>query len=231
MYEKMYLSASSNDADMVLCDYYSDKEGMISNFKEPTDGDMFRAFLHRDFIPCVWNRLTRTEIYRRVVFPKENYLEDWVQSVQTHAYSRVVNFLQEPLYHYYYNPSSITKINNSSDSCAEDLRQCMVNMKIVHDFVIDNNLASEDDMVLMKLLVRRRLRPKLMQRQGRREYLNTYPELNHSLLRCCYLPLLYKVEHIVIWLNLYPEWYRYGTPVYRYLQRLKIKHKRLPGKS
>ena len=221
MYEKMYLSARSNDADMVVCDYYSGVEGIVSNFKEPVDGDMVKAYLHRTIPPYVWIKLTRTEIYRRVVFPKENYLEDWVQSVQVHAYSRVVNILHEPLYHHCINPSSITKINNSLALCDENLRQCMDNMKLVHDFVIDNHLAEEDDMVYMKILVRRRLYPKLMQRQGRRQYFDTYPELNHSLFRCRHLPWLLKVEHIIIWLGLFPEWRRFGMPVYNCLRKLK----------
>ena len=213
MYETMYLSACSNNADMVVC------SANASQLVCGDDANLLKAFLHRKIYPVVWRRLTRTEIYRRVVFPKENYFEDWVQGVQTHAYSRVVNVVPELLYHYNTNPSSITNLNDL-ENCEERLRQSMVNMKMVQDFVISNHLATEDDLIYLKIRVRQRLSSKLMLRQGRKQYLNTYPEVNKALFHCHYLPLDLKIEHVFICLNLYPEWIRYGKSAYRHLQRL-----------
>lgn len=217
MYETMYLSACSNNADMVVFSNYTPKSSFGNNINP--DANLLMAFLHREIYPVVWRRLTRTEIYRRVVFPKENYYEDWVQGVQTHAYSRVVNVIPELLYHYNTNPSSITNLNDL-ENCDERLRQSMANMKLVHDFVISNHLATEDDLVWLKIRVRQRLSSKLMLRQGRKQYLHTYPEVNRALFHCHYLPLDLKIEHVFIWLNLYPEWIRYGKPAYRHLQKL-----------
>jgi glycosyltransferase involved in cell wall biosynthesis len=217
MYEKLYLKGCLNNADIVLCDYYKNNE-VWHNLKVSDDCDWIQGFLHRRIGSALWARITRTEIYRQVEFPKENYLEDWVQAVQTYAYSKVVSFINEPLYHYCNNETSITK-TNSLDNCDDRLRQCMANMKLVHDFVISKNLAHEEDLVYMKILVRKRLFPKLMIRDGRRQYLDTYPELNHTLFRNQWVPLFYKLEHIAILLNLYPEWFRYIKPIYQSLKR------------
>lgn len=233
MYEKMYNSACSNNADLVVCEYFVGDRAY--GIRYPKDGDMIRSYLQKKLPPYVWNRLTRTDIYRRVIFPKENYMEDWVQCVQTHAYSREVFFLYEPLYHNCINPSSVTKVNSNSDKCEKNLRQCMANMKLVHDFVISNQLADESDMVFMKIIVRNQLCPKLQMRQGRKEYLTIYPEVNRSLFTCRYLPREMKLEFIAIWLNRYPEWDRKGKYVYRNLKGVKRKLKsflkKMVGKS
>ena len=162
-------------------------------------------------------------------------MEDWVQCVQTHAYSRVVYFLYEPLYHNCINPSSVTKVNSNSDKCEKNLRQCMANMNLVHDFVISNQLADERDMVFMTIIVRNQLSPKLRLRQGREEYLKIYPEVNRALFTCRYLPREMKLEFIAIWLNRYPEWDSKGKYVYRNLKgvkrKLKTFLKKIVGKS
>lgn len=200
MYERMYLCACSNDADMVVCG--NKPKSLFS------DNHYLKALLiFRDPPPAVWLRLTRTEIYRHINFPDCSYFEDWVQSVQIHAYSKIINFISEPLYHYRNTPSSITKSLNIFN-CDEKLRQSMTNMKIIQDFLLSNHLLEEKDLVFMKIFVRKRLVPKLLLRQCRRQYLNTYPEINWILFKKRSLPWYYKVEHIAICLNLYPEWHR-----------------------
>lgn len=195
MYEKMYLTACKNDADMVVCEKIPQRRlGEI-------DDNYLLAFLHREISSYVWKRMTRTEIYNHITFPTDNLLEDWVQGVQIHAYSKIVSFIDEPfLYHYTDNPNSITR-SSTADNCDQNLSQAMANMKLVHDFVIPNNLAREEDLVFMKIQVRKRLEPKLLRRQGRLQYLRTYPEINRSLFNNRWVPWYFKVEHIAIKLN------------------------------
>ena len=221
MYEKMYLSAKSNDADMVICDFYrtNGKKRFRRRNHEPADGDLVRGFLHRLFSPCVWTRLTRTEIYRQVDFPTEYYLEDWVQSTQTQALCQVVNFLHEPLYYYRHNPNSLTK-HLSENSCDEGLRQCMANFKFVEDYVLSRNLAVANDLIWMKFYVRFKLQGKLRQRKGRNQYLSTYPEINRHIFGCPYLSLQDKASYLAIYLNLYPEFCRYVWPAVTQIKRL-----------
>ena len=233
MYEKMYHKACSENADMVISEYYVGDNAI--HHRVPSDSNMVRAYLQGKIPPYVWARLTRTEIYQRVVFPKENYYEDWVQCVQLHTNCRKVVFLHELLYHNRINSTSITKVNTYSDKCEKNLRQCMANVKLVHDYVINNHLAKERDLVYMKTYTRNQLKPKLKLRQGRRQYLHIYPEVNWIQFTCRYLPREMKLEFIAIWLNLYPEWDRKGKYVYRNLKGVKSKLKtflkKIVGKS
>ena len=221
LYEKMYESACANNADMVVCDGVSVPSMRIVERRHRSEGhenSYLLDFLHWHLLPNVWARLARQEVYRKVTFPIESHLDDWVQCVQLHAYSKVVSFIPGRLYHYTENPSSITNSNNETN-CEEILRQCKANMQMVEDFVISRNLANEEDLVFLKFLVRKHLSPKLMRRQGRREYLDTYPEINWTLFTTPWVPFYYKVEHVAIWLNLYPEWCHLVIPAYRSLKR------------
>lgn len=220
-YEKMYESAHTNNADMVVCNKVTvPSMRIVARSYNPEDygNDYLLDFLHWHLLPNVWARLVRTDIYRQVTFPTENLLDDWVICVQTHAYSNVVSFIHERLYHYIEHPSSITNSINETN-CEEKLRQCKANMKMVEDFVISRNLAKEKDLVFLKTIVRKHLSPKLVRRQGRREYLDTYPEINWALFTTPWVPVYYKVEHLAIWLNLYPEWCRLVVPAYRSLKK------------
>ena len=91
---------------------------------------------------------------------------------------------------------------------------------------LSGNLASEEDLTLLTILVRRRLYPKLLQHQGKQQYLSTYPEINRALFRTRWLPWYFKAEHIAICLNLFPLWYRLGMPIYKSLKRKKARQLR-----
>ena len=221
LYEKMYESACSNNADLVVCDEVSVPSMRIvkRNHTPHAPGNNFLLeVLHWQLLPNVWARLVRYEVYRKVIFPTESHLDDWVQCVQLHAYSRMVSFIHERLYHYTDNPSSITNSTNEG-TCEEVFRQCKANMKMVEDFVISRNLANKKELVFLKQIVRKHLTPKLMRRQGRREYLDTYPEINWILFTTSWVPFYYKVEHIAIGLNMYPEWCHMIVPAYRVLKK------------
>lgn len=222
LYEKMYESACTNNADMVVCNEVSVPSMRIverNHFPKDQENNYLLDVLHWHLLPNIWARLVRKEVYDKVTFPTENHLDDWVICVQLHAYSRGVNIIPGRLYHYTENPSSITNSNNET-TCEETFRQCKANMQLVEDFVLSRNLAKEEDLVFLKYLVRKHLCPKLLRRQGRREYLDTYPEINWTMLKTPWVPRYYKVEHVAIWLNIYPEWCRLVIPAYQSLKRV-----------
>lgn len=230
IYEKLYEIACVNNSDMVVCNEVSVPRMRIagrSGIQNKTGSNHLLDVLHWHLLPNVWARLVRDDVYRKVIFPTESHLDDWVQCVQLHAYCRVVSFINGLWYHYTDNPSSIT---NSTDetNCEEVFRQCKANMEIVEEFVLSRKLAIEKDLVFMKQLVRKHLAPILQRRQGRRKYLDTYPEINRALISAPWVPLYYKVEHMAIRLNLYPEWCRLIVPSYRALKKLAG---RLAGKK
>ncbi|MBO7655386.1 MAG: glycosyltransferase [Kiritimatiellae bacterium] len=230
MYATLYASAKSNDADMVLCDSFVEKsEGDPSQWRQSLspDGDWVRYLLHRKLIVCVWCRLTRTAIYRKVQFPQKSYLEDWVQTVQVLAYSKIVNLVHQPLYHYCFNPDSISRIGWKKERCLESLSERTVNFALMHDFVIGNALADEDDLITWKIQVRSILLPLLAENGKYRSlYLNTYPEINWRLLFSRHVSRTQKVSFLAIFFNLFPllcKLQRWRSALARWRSRFRVR--------
>lgn len=116
MLEELYAKAKSEKADMVICDYYTntlDKQTL--NIQKPTDvmdntqtiRDLFQQ-LHGS---C-WNKLVARACYTEygIRFPEGlNYCEDQLTIVRLLLHPIKVTYLNRAFYHYFDNPSSITR--------------------------------------------------------------------------------------------------------------------------
>lgn len=212
MYAVLYESAKTNDADMVICETFVEKKAGEPYWWRQTlspDGDRIRDLLRGKLDTTVWCRLTRTSIYRKIRFPRENYLEDWGQTVQTLAYSRVVNMVHKPLYHYRFNPDSISRRRMDDEAWRlKAFGERTANFALMHDFVIENELADEEDLINWKINVRSILFPLLHMAKYRSLYMNTYPEINRRLLFCRRVSFAQKIIFLLILFHLYPLLYR-----------------------
>lgn len=217
MYERLYNTAVIEKADMVICDsvfHYRNGTQVISRSWRVSSNDPLNDFIYGRSRRTVWCRLTKTDIYRRVEFSADNYMEDWVQVVQLLAYCQNVAYLPEPLYHQMQNPKSIMGDRRLA-VVEESVRQCKANYAKVHDFLIEKRLALESDFTEMKTFVRTRYYPLLLRFRGRRTYLQTFPELNAQLLSSPYIEKPYKFAHICILLGIFPLVYPIAQPLHR----------------
>lgn len=213
MYEKLYECAVQNDSDIVICgrkDHSIDgRENNIFN-KPLMEGSYVYNFLYGRISPYVWTRLTKTGIYRRVKFPTENFLEDWVQTVQLLTYASRITFIDDCLYHYVRNPFSITNEMNQN-VVTKKMQQCITNYNLMHDFVAEHYPFKEKDFIIKKEWVRCRFFPLIT----RKQYLQTFPEINISILFCREFSWRHKVFHIVVLLGLYP----FAKTTYGFIKR------------
>lgn len=108
MYEEMYRKAKEEDADMVLCDFFYNypdgRQKQANNIPTGCSPDtLLSDVLMRRIGGATWNKLVKTDIYRRYNLSWErgvNLGEDLLMflkllQVQIHAV-----FLSKPLYHY-----------------------------------------------------------------------------------------------------------------------------------
>ena len=116
MLEELYAKAKIEEADIVICDYYTntlDKQTL--NIQKPTDvmdntqtiRDLFQQ-LHGS---C-WNKLVARACYTDygIRFPEGlNYCEDQLTIVRLLLHPIKVTYLNRAFYHYFDNPSSITR--------------------------------------------------------------------------------------------------------------------------
>ena len=206
MYARLYENAQQNNSDMVICGriFHHADGRVISSFDKPNlKEDLIHNYLYNRMCSFVWCRLTKTDIYRKVHFPSEDYLEDFVQIVQLLTYAKRVSFLNECLYHYIQRPMSITT-DTREEVIENKMRQCIINYYLMHDFVVAHHIVKEKDFYYKKYSVRGRFLPQNKKRGFREKYLQTFPELNFRLFSYQNVPLRHKRDHLLVLLGLYP---------------------------
>ena len=206
MYAKLYDCAVQNDSDMVVCGRiihnFDGKE--YPQFDKPLKGvSVIINYLYGRLTPLVWSRLTRTDIYRRVTFPTENYSEDMVQTAQLFTFASRVFSLNEALYHYIRRPLSLTT-DNRQDMIEKKIQQNITNFRLYHDFIMKHHLAKEEDFILAKASIRFLYLPLIARWSIRDKYIHTFPEINFRLLINRKIPLRIMLLHLSVLLGLYP---------------------------
>lgn len=213
MYATLYENALKNDSDIVICGWkvHCIDGRELASFDKPVPNDSFiYSFLYGHLSPYVWPRLTKTDIYRRVQFPTESYLEDWVQTAQLLTYASRITFIDDCLYHYVQNPFSITN-DKRPDMIEEKLQQCITNYHLMHDFIMGHHQVEERMFAIKKESIRHRFIPLIK----RKLYLQTFPELNFTLFFYRMFSWRYKASYILILLGLYP----FSKTLYGYLKK------------
>lgn len=119
MLEKLYAKAKEDNADVVFCDFYTERiDGSVIRIKqEPpaTTSETLKAMLCRLMGSC-WNKLVRRSCFSKydIHFPYGlDYCEDLLTWVQLFKHPEVrITYLDAAYYHYVANPSSLTRQGN-----------------------------------------------------------------------------------------------------------------------
>ena len=117
MLEELYEKAQSENADIVIADYFVNADGRQTISKQcPSSLDPVQVLMDmfgNRLFGALWNKLIRTELYRTCnarFFPGINYCEDLLICVQLlqHADLKIA-YLPKAFYHYVGNDASITR--------------------------------------------------------------------------------------------------------------------------
>mgnify|MGYP003435705634 CR=1 FL=1 len=113
--ERMMDIALKFNADMVVCDYIleykKNKFVYQKGMKDACDAfDFLKQIYNGIFIGTLWNKLIKTSLYNNVIFLKQcNYCEDVYILTQILSNNISINYINEALYHYCYDASSLTR--------------------------------------------------------------------------------------------------------------------------
>lgn len=217
MYARLYETAMQNGSDLVFCGWkmHYPNGHVYTSFDKLASGDsLICNYLYERLRPYVWRLLIRTDLCRRVKFPTENFLEDWVQTAQLLTYAQHVSFLNEALYHHDVRSMSITT-DMRLDVMERKMQQCMTNYKLMHDFLMEHHPVEEKDFVFKKIMVRCRYLPQIRRWNIRKQYLRTFSEINFSMLFNRKIPILYKGAHLLVLFGLYPA----VRPFYEFVKK------------
>lgn len=114
MLEELYMKAQEEDADMVICDFYYDKDGKVIYQKQHPSSLKADIVLHDIFEHLhgsCWNKLVRRSccVKYRARFPEGiNYCEDVCFNVQLLKHDIKIAYLPKAYYHYVHYDQSIT---------------------------------------------------------------------------------------------------------------------------
>ena len=116
MLEALYRQAKEDDADVVICDFYSNNGAKQTYCKQQPSSlvpiEILREMLQGRMFGALWHKLIRHSLYKKYdarFFRGINYCEDvliWAQMLQHNELK--IAYLSKAYYHYVMNPDSIT---------------------------------------------------------------------------------------------------------------------------
>lgn len=188
MLEELYELAKTEDADMVICDFFCDIDGKsIYRCQAPTSmrhEDVLNNMFGKEVHGSCCNKLIRKQCIMRydAHFPVGiNYCEDVCFNVQLLKHDTKIAYLPKAYYHYVQSASSIT--NNYTRKTFESQKQFV-------DFLTTQLPSDSEPVVKSKLLVK-----KLAFRNSilpNNELLDLYPDIKRSNERKCFFKWMYN---------------------------------------
>lgn len=177
MLNTMYDVAVSQNADIVVCDYYR-SDGVNHKYVKcdiPTKTLMQGP---------VWNKLIRSTIFKQhlIEFPTANKAEDGAIMAQVSFFSKKNAYVNEALYYYFINAQSICG-QVSEKACMSKLKQECDNVELRVKFLKKQGQLNEHkkEVVRWKMQARDNLLPIIGNKEYYRLWNETYPEVKKDI--------------------------------------------------
>lgn len=209
MYEKMYKKSVSADYDIVVCDYYESdgishvrKNEYISDKVEETMSSILLKKTHS----VLWNKLVKKSIYNNeIIYPIANNAEDYALLVQLAYHSKSFGYVNEPLYFYFYNTSSLTKVM-TNENLINRFNQSVSNIGIVESFLRKNQSLAKysDELDCIKVIEKEILISSSFDKELYKKWADAYKEIFPRILLNNKINLRRKLRFIGIKYRIYP---------------------------
>ena len=209
MYEKMYKKSVSADYDIVVCDYYESdgishvrKNEYISDKVEETMSSILLKKTHS----VLWNKLVKKSIYNNeIIYPIANNAEDYALLVQLAYHSKSFGYVNEPLYFYFYNTSSLTKVM-TNENLINRFNQSVSNIGIVESFLRKNQSLAKysDELDCINVLEKEILISSSFDKELYKKWAGAYKEIFPRILLNNKINLRRKLRFIGIKYRIYP---------------------------
>jgi len=147
MLRGLYQTASDGGYDMVCCDYYEEHEQeRIYCPQSPREASnrtlMKQIATWGEFLPCTWNKLIKTEIYKKVAFPRITFSEDRVIMFQVLFFCKSIGYVNKAFYHWCVIPTSVSR--NKERGLKNMLDNYIMDVQILL-FMHENKIGMDDE--------------------------------------------------------------------------------------
>lgn len=209
MYEEMYKKAKEKNADVVLCDYYESdgvSKKLMNDFLPNKVEDTMSSTLLKKTRSVLWNKLVRRSIYKNnIMYPVANNAEDYTLLVQIVYYSKSFVYLNKPLYFYYYNTNSLTRLK-TKENIINIFNQSMLNIRIVENFLNENKSLPKysDELDCIKVIEKELLISYSFDKTLYKAWNEAYKEIFPRILFNNKITLRRKLRFLSIKYRMYP---------------------------
>lgn len=203
MVETLYEAAVRDNADIAVCDYFlstrtADKAVAQNIRPEHYLEDMLMAKVTWS----VWNKLVKRSLYKAVEFPVASMAEDAVIMFQLNVLTAKRTFVRRPLYHYFQNENSMSRILSDYDQLRRRCEQSQANIEIMSRRLGEAG-HSPDVLNHIKMLVKVNLLPITASRRGYKYYRSVFPQFRTRFLFEPGVGLRAKLMHFLAPLCMY----------------------------
>lgn len=183
-YELMYDKAEENNADVVICDFFTTDGKSKKIYPATHPAERLQWISDMLYMKASWslcNKLFKADIYQNhIVLPRYSMGEDCATALQLAYYCKKIEYVEKPLYYYYNNTASIVN-RKSAKAQYNRFFEAMNNSLLVKDFY-----------------------------KTKIEYATIREGIGHVLYytKCMLLPIIAASEFKIIWKNTCPgiEW-------------------------
>lgn len=210
MYQKMYNKAVEENADIVVCDYVVTDDNSSDTYVTACHSvkplELLENCLFQRDPWSLCNKLFKRTAYYKVVYPSGAMGEDMATTIQLLARCYRMVYVPEPLYHYFYNSQSITKVI-TMEACIKKYEQLFENSKIVLQFMEQTGLERymKDALVVYKHFLRTVLYPLVWKKEYYAIWNNAFPGLNRRILLSKHISIDEKIRILLTIVHLYPS--------------------------
>lgn len=210
LYEKLYESATTNQSDIVVCDFLVHRNNGIDLRIGTRTDDINKYIAHLLFqrVPVsMSNKLIKREIYYRdVCFPTDNMGEDMGTTLQLITYCNHVSHIEGTYYHYDGRTVSITR-DISKEATLSRALQASRNVSFAIRFFKDSDdEIIKDGITHLKFMQRKQYYPIIHHKDAYNVWKQTFPEINKDVLfkRSLLISTRERIKFFLILIGIFP---------------------------
>lgn len=206
-YEKMLKTAIRNEADMVVCAYYKSTGSEHVPFVFKGELTLRELFFNYAIFSGMWCKMIKRDVYfdTSIIYPQANMFEDRAFTVQLAYKCKKIEYIDEPLYYYFNNNSSIC-LADGEQNCINRWMQAKENTELIINFFIKENLLElySEDIDKLKFSVKHQLSPLVHKTLYFKKWKDTYSEINRKIIFTNILTLSSKIKYVLTLLRIFP---------------------------
>lgn len=220
MYEQLYNEAVKNDSDIVVCDYWQERDDfrIVRSIKYENTGKEVLEVMNKGYHFAggpLWNFLTRRSLimkYQIFPVPYADYAEDSVCRLKTLYYSDRIVHINKPFYHYCIRNDSITGTCCLTKQQFHSYNQNI--QELIKFFKDKGNFQNLQNLLLLRLKF---LARNLFRGHSEKNWFNLYKEAHRAIFYYREMPIIQRIFWALSFSNY--NLYRIGCKSYKFFKR------------